>query len=65
LEIINLYRLPISLSNSVCCSLIQYNLIDGKLKSTSEYRRELLNKIKQHVYNEKDITDIIIVGDYN
>jgi len=65
LEIINLYRLPISSSNGVYCSLTQYNLVNGKLKSTSEYRRELLNEIKQHIHNEKDITDIIIAGDYN
>ena len=65
LEIINFYRITISLSNRVYCSLTQYNLANRKIKPISAHRRELLNEIKQYMHNEKNITDIIIAGDYN
>ena len=65
LELINMYRLPRSSSNGVYCSLTQYNLEDGKIKSITEYRREILEEIKRYVNMSIDISDIIIAGDYN
>ena len=65
LELINMYRLLRSSSNGVYFSLTQYNLEDGKIKSITEYRREILEEIKRYVNMSIDISDIIIAGDYN
>ena len=63
-EIINLYRLPLSSSNGPCCSRTQYMRIDGEIKSTSTYRSEIFKEIQQYIQSQ-DITDVIIAGDYN
>ena len=65
LEIINIYRLLSTSSNGVCCSLTQYNRIDGKINPTSIYRKEILDKICKHIWENPQINDIIIGGDYN
>ena len=65
LEIINIYRIPTSLSNMVYCSLSQYQLKDGKVRSTGEYRKEIFNEIKKYVNSNEDINDIIIARDFN
>jgi len=65
LEIINIYRLPSTSSNGVCCSLTQYNRIDGKMNPTSIYRKEILDEIRKHIRENLQINDIIIGGDYN
>ena len=41
LAIINLYCLPTTSLNSNVCSLTQYNLKEGKVKSTNKYRKEI------------------------
>ena len=40
-------------------------MIDGKVRLTGEYRKEIFNKIKKYVNSNEDINDIIIAGDYN
>ena len=40
-------------------------MIDGKVRSTGEYRKEIFNEIKKYVNSNEDINDIIIAGDYN
>ena len=65
LEIINIYRIPRIFLNRVYCSLTQYNLIDRKIKSISDYRKELFEKIKKYVKESPKINDIIIARDYN
>ena len=60
-----MYRLLRTSSNGVCCSLTQYNRIDGKMNSTSVYQKEIFNEIINYVKNNLDINDIIIGGDYN
>ena len=46
LDNINIYRIPRTSSNRVYYSLNQYNLIDKKIKSISDYRKELFKEIK-------------------
>ena len=65
LEIINLYRIPSSSPNGECCSYTQYVLVDKRIKTIAEYRKEILNEIKHHIQENDDITDILIAGDYN
>ena len=65
LELINVCRLLRSSSNRVCYSLAQYNLADGKIKLTTECRREILEEIKRYVNKSTDTSDIIIAGDCN
>ena len=65
IEIINIYRIPITLWNRFQCSLTKSNIINIKLKSTTEYRKELLNEIKQHIVKTTEIDNIIIAGDHN
>ena len=65
LEVINLYRIPSSSSNGESCSYTQYVLVDKRVKTITDYRREVLQEIKHHILKNQDITDIIIAGDYN
>ena len=65
IAITNIYRLPITLSNSSKCSLTQYNKIDRKTKTTNKYRKEIFLNIKQYLKDNNDIDDIIIAGDFN
>ena len=65
IEVINLYRIPSSSSNGVCCSLTQYNRIDGAMNTLTKYRKEIFKEILDHIKNNPEINDIIIGGDYN
>ena len=65
IAIINIYHLPSSISNRNKCSLTQYNLIDGKAKKPSQYRKEILRDIKKYVEENEDIEDTILAGDFN
>ena len=65
LAIINLYRIPRSLSNEVYYYLMQYNKIDGKAKTIKDYRKEILDKIQEHIKKNSNINNIIIVRDLN
>ena len=38
LEIINMCRIPRTSSHGVCCSLTQYNRIDGEMNATNVHR---------------------------
>ena len=65
LAIINLYRLPATFPNGNVCSLTQYNLKEGKAKSTNKYRKEIFAQIKSYLARNDDISDLIIAGDFN
>ena len=65
IEIINMYRIPKTSSNGVYYSLTQLNLVDRKVRSTGEYRKEIFDEIKKYINSNNDINDIIIAGDYN
>ena len=49
----------------MCCSLTQYNRIDGDINTSTKYRKEVFKEIMNHVRENPEITDIIIGGDYN
>jgi len=63
--IINIYRIPSTSPNGDRCSLTQYNLKDGKVKSPKEYRTEIFQQIKKYLSGLKKVDDIIIGGDFN
>ena len=63
--IINIYRMPSTSPNGDRCSLTQYNLKDGKVKSPKEYRTEIFQQIKKYLSELKKVDDIIIGGDFN
>ena len=65
LEIINLHRIPSSSSNGECCSHTQHVIVEKKVKTIAECRKEILQEIKNHLRRNEDITDIAIAGDYN
>jgi len=65
LVIINIYRILKTSSNGVYYLLTQYNKVDRKAKTVAEYRKEILNQIKQYLNENTSINDVIIVGDYN
>ena len=65
IALINLYRIPATSSNGVTCSLTQYNLQEGKSRSTKHYRTDILKQIKTYIMNNNEITDILIAGDFN
>ena len=64
-ELISIYRIPSSSNYGICCSLTQYNLIDGKMNTPTTYRKELFDDIVSHINRNTEINDIIIAGDYN
>ena len=49
LVVINIYQIPSTSSNGNKCSLMQYNLAEGKAKSTNDYRKEILLQIKEYL----------------
>ena len=65
LAIINLYCLPTTSPNGNICSLTQYNLKEGKVKSINKYRKEIFAQIKSYLARNDDISDLIIAGDFN
>ena len=65
LAIINLYYLPTTSPNGNVCSLTQYNLKEGKAKSTNKYRKEIFAQIKSYLARNDDISDLIIAEDFN
>ena len=44
---------------------MQCTLIDKRVKTISECRKEILKEMKHHVDNNDDVTDALIAGDYN
>ena len=65
LEIINLHQIPSSLSNGECCSCTQHVIVEKKVKTIAEHRKEMLQQIKNHLRRNEDVADIAIAGDYN
>ena len=65
IEIINMYRILSTSSYGVCCSLTQYNRIDGTMNTPNKYRKEIFEEIIKHVKDHPEINDILIGGDYN
>lgn len=65
IALINVYRIPSSSPNGNLSSLTQYNLVEGSSKTPSDYRKEILRQIKEHLKAHEDITDIILAGDLN
>ena len=63
--VIHLYRLLTIIPSGVYNALAQYNTIEGKVKDTGEYWKEVLKEIQQYIINQTEINDIIIIGDYN
>jgi len=62
---IHLHRLPITKPSGAHNALVQYNTIDRKAKGVGEYHKEVLREIEQHITNQTEINNIIIMGDYN
>ena len=59
------YRILNTSSNEIHYSLTQYNTMEGKAKALSEYRSEVLDKIKAYMIVNNKINDVIITGDFN
>ena len=64
LLIISIYWIPITSSVKVYSCLTQYNLIDGKAKSRTEYWNEIFKEIEDFI-SKNDVNDIILAGDLN
>ena len=39
--------------------------MDGKIKDTAIYRKEIIGEIESYIQKQEGITDILIAGDYN
>ena len=46
-------------------SLMQHNLAEGKVKTTTEHRKEIFCEIKEHTKDNKNIDDMLITRDFN
>ena len=65
IAVINVYRISSSSSNGNLCSLTQYNLLEGKVRSPAEYRKEIFKQIKEYLNENEDINDVLLAGDLN
>ena len=65
LLIINIYRIPVTLLVKVCSYLTQYNLMDRKAKSPTEYWNEIFKEIEDFISKNEDVNDIILARDLN
>ena len=63
--VINVYRLPYTTQQGPRSCLTQYNVLEGNAKPASEIRKDTLKQIKQYIYQNTEIDDIIIAGDLN
>jgi len=62
--VINLYRIPTSLSKGPRCCQTQYNITNRIMKSSTQYRKEILQQIKEYIQT-KQFNDIIIASNFN
>ena len=62
---INIYWISSSSPFGPECSIIQYNIIERKVKGTNKYRKKIFKQIKRHLNKNNEINDIIITGDFN
>ena len=66
ITLINIYRIPATTSKEgVYSSLVQYNLIDGKVKTVTQYCAEVFKEIEEYIQTNQDIIDVILAGDLN
>ena len=66
LEIISMCRIRVLLeSNGVCSSLVQYQLVDGKVSIAKDYNKEIFDDIRKYIRVNEEIDNIIIARDYN
>ena len=65
LMIITSYRMPITSLKGNSTSIVQYIRSEGKLKSTINYRQEILKLLTNHIQKFKVINDIILFRDFN
>ena len=67
MQIITVYRIPESTQLGILKSRVQYDRINGEVKTSKQYRDELLNELSQEIVSlrEEGIKEIIIAGDIN
>ena len=63
--VINIHRLPVASTQGPRCCATQCNVLEGSAKSTTDYRKETLQQIKDYLNQLSDIDDVIIAGDMN
>jgi len=67
MQIINLYRIPDSTQEGILKSRAQYDHIAGVVKTSKEYRNEMIKELNIEIKKLKDegIEGILITGDMN
>jgi len=67
LQIMNIYRIPDSISPGILKSRAQYDRRNGEVRTSRQYRDELLEKLLLEVEKARNegVKDIIIAGDFN
>ena len=67
MQIINVYRIPESTKSGVLTSKAQYDRVSGEVKTTREYRTDMLNELTEEIGKLKaaGVTGIILTGDMN
>ena len=49
----------------VTSSIAQYNKKEGKIKGSNKYQKQVLNEVRDYITEQKDINNIILIGDLN
>ena len=67
MQIINVYRIPDSTQSGILKSRAQYDRVGGEVKSSQQYRTELLQELSNEINKLKTngIKGIVIIGDMN
>jgi len=67
LQIINLYRIPESTAKGILKSKAQYDRVSGEIKTTKEYRENVLEEISKEIklLQHEGVNGIILAGDFN
>jgi len=67
MQIITVYRIPDSTRQGILMSKAQYDRINGEVKTSKQYRDELLKELTSEISQLKaeGINGIILAGDFN
>ena len=65
MAIIAIYCIPQLIQQGECNILIQYNRMDGKVKSTNKYHSEIFKEIINVIKANSKINNVILAGDIN
>ena len=62
--VITLYRILSSINGGMSTSLVQYNMVEAKVRAASYYQKQIFTEIVQYI-QKQEFNDILITRDLN